>query len=99
MYRVKTVKNMYKFIGTEEVQLQEYDYGCVSPEFCLLWKDGKKINKKLIKELLTIQADVDEINSQEKPCCTKARGKLGRNDKSFIPGHDPKTKTLLKSKA
>ncbi len=49
VYKVKGIKNVYKFVGTEEYQIQNYDFGCIYSDFCLLWKDCKKINRKLVK--------------------------------------------------
>lgn len=63
-YTVKEIKNVYKFAGTEEVNLQDFDSGVIFPEFCLLWKDGKSINKKFIKELLKIKDEVEELNKK-----------------------------------
>lgn len=70
-YKVKGIKNVYKFIGTEEYEIQDYDYGCVCPDFCLLWKDGKKVNKKLIKEFLKMQDDVERIDKEKKKIQTQ----------------------------
>ncbi len=66
VYKVKGIKNVYKFIGTEEYEIQDYDYGCVFPEFCLLWKDGKKMSPKFIKQFLKIQSDVEKIDKEKK---------------------------------
>ncbi len=63
VYKIKEVKNMYQFVGTREVELQEYDFGIVFPEFCFVWKDGKKINKKIIRELLKMK---DEVELEDK---------------------------------
>ena len=57
---------MYQFIGTKEYEIQNYDFGCVFPDFCLLWKDGKKISNKFIKQFLKMQEDIERIENQEK---------------------------------
>jgi hypothetical protein len=79
-YRVKDVKRMYRFVGYEEQQLQEYDYGLVTPRFCLLWKDGEKINKKIIKELLKMKDEVEKedkkINSPQKNAIRCVKGEI-----------------------
>lgn len=62
-YKLKEVKNMYEFVGTKEVELQEYDFGIVFPEFCFVWKEGKKINRKIIREMLKLK---DEVEKEDK---------------------------------
>lgn len=68
-YKVKGIKNVYRWIGTEEYEIQNFDFGLVTPKFCLLWKKGEKINKKIIKELLNMKEEVEkedkEINNQK----------------------------------
>ncbi len=63
-WKLKEVRNVYRYVGTEEVELQEYNQGVVFPEFCLLWKDQKKINKKFIRELLKIKDEVEELDKK-----------------------------------
>ena len=64
VYKVKGVKNIYQLVGKEEYELQDYDFGVVSPEFCFLWKEGEKVNKKLIRELLKVKDDVEKIDKK-----------------------------------
>ena len=71
-YKLKQVKNVYEFVGTKEVELQEYDLGIVFPEFCFVWKEGKKINKKIVMELLKMK---DEIEEEDKK---RLEGKKGK---------------------
>ncbi len=78
-YRVKDVKRMYKFVGYEEKLLQEFDFGVVTGEFCLLWKDGQKINKKIIRELLKIKDEV-EIKDKKHNQQTKQTVQTGSGD-------------------
>lgn len=65
-YKVKGIKNVYRFMGTEEYQIQDFDFGYVSPDFCLLWNDGKKINKKMIRELLKVKDEVEVEDKKRK---------------------------------
>jgi hypothetical protein len=47
-------------MGKQEVDLQEYDFGILSSDFCLLWKEGKRPNHKLILELLKDMNKLEE---------------------------------------
>ena len=66
-YKLKEVKNVWKFVGTEEVDMQEYEFGMITPEFCLLWKDGKLPNKRIIKSFLELSEDSEKLKNQETP--------------------------------
>ena len=66
VYKLKGIKNVYQFVREEEYQIQDYDFGCVFPEFCLLWKDGKKISSKFIKQFLKIQKEIEKIDKEKK---------------------------------
>lgn len=65
-YKLKELKAIWRYVGDKEVDLQEYDYGMVSPNFCFLWKDGKLPNKKMVKIMIDSFTDAEELQKEIK---------------------------------